>query len=153
RHIPTTPGFWLNCQYGVAAAAVGHAAVSGPGYLFLAGTNDVANLSPLGSHPATDPELSSGQLRIVHDGVRVARLETVRDLMSWSAAIDNLRVCSVPGRTTLNCGVSSKCLRTRLELLTAGCHESKAFGVTAFDPELLAHIEIGSQYEAACYAE
>jgi hypothetical protein len=153
RHITTTPGFWHYRYFGAAGAAVGHAAVAGPACFYIAGTNDVANLAPLGSHPAVDPQLSSQQLTVIHDGVRFSRLHKVRDLMNWKDALDNLRVCSVAGREQLNCGHCTKCLRTRLELLVCGCAETEAFGTTAFDPALLEAIEIDSAYEAACYSE
>ncbi len=74
-------------------------------------------------------------------------------MINWPEATDNLRVCARPGRHEYNCGRCEKCLRTRLELLVSGCESSAAFGETRFDPDFLEGIEIGNDYQAACYAD
>ncbi|HYZ39442.1 MAG TPA: hypothetical protein VE687_02325, partial [Stellaceae bacterium] len=136
RHLPSKPGFWEHRQVGAALAAVGHAAVVGPAYLFIGGTYPVAHPVPAGSHAAVDRLYSTQRVTVVHDGSRFSRLDKVRELAGWPAALDALRVCpvSLPGRT--NCGQCEKCLRTRLELLAAGVEETAAFGPSLTPSEL-----------------
>jgi hypothetical protein len=136
RHLPSKPGFWEHRQVGAALAAVGHAAAAGPAFLFIGGTYPVFNPVPAGSHAAVDPLFSSQQVTILHDGSRFSRLDKVRDLASWPAALESLRVC--PGSTgdRPNCGCCEKCLRTRLELLAAGVENTAAFGPSLMPAEL-----------------
>jgi hypothetical protein len=136
RHLPSKPGFWAHRHNGAALAAVGHAATSGPAYLFVGGTYQVANPVPVGSHPAVDGLFSSQRLTVIHDGSRFSRLEKVRDLVSWPAALAALRVCPGNAGDRPNCGRCEKCLRTRLELLAAGVDETAAFGPSLTPIEL-----------------
>jgi len=136
RHLPSKPGFWANRHNGAALAAVGHAATLGPAYLFVGGTYQVANPVPVGSHPAVDGLFSSQRLTVIHDGSRFSRLEKVRDLANWPAALAALRVCPGSEGDRLNCGRCEKCLRTRLELLAVGVEETAAFGPSLTPIEL-----------------
>jgi hypothetical protein len=136
RHLPSKPGFWAHRHNGAALAAVAHAATVGPAFVFIGGTYQVANAVPLGSHPAVDGLFSSQRVTIVHDGSRFSRLEKVRDLASWPAALAALRVCAANLGDHPNCGRCEKCLRTRLELLAVGVEETAAFGPSLTPPEL-----------------
>ena len=136
RHLPSKPGFWANRHNGAALAAVGHSATLGPTYLCVGGTYHVANPVPVGSHPAVDGLFSSQRLTVIHDGSRFSRLEKVRDLASWPAALAALRVCPGTVGDQPNCGRCEKCLRTRLELLAAGVEETAAFGPSLTPIEL-----------------
>ena len=54
------------------------------------------------------------------DGLELSRLEKVRLISEWDAAVNNIRVCwegDVPGE---NCGICEKCVRTQLELVAVG---------------------------------
>jgi hypothetical protein len=136
RHLPSKPGFWANRHNGAALAAVGHSATLGPAYLYVGGTYHVANPVPVGSHPAVDGLFSSQRVTVIHDGSRFSRLEKVRDLASWPAALAALRVCPANLGDRPNCGRCEKCLRTRLELLVAGVEETAAFGPSLTPIEL-----------------
>ncbi len=136
RHLPSKPGFWANRHNGAALAAVGHATLLGPAFLFIGGTYDVANPVPVGSHAAVDGLFSSQRIAIIHDGARFTRLDKVRDLASWPTALAVLRVCPESGETEVNCGRCEKCLRTRLELLVAGVEETAALGPSLTPLEL-----------------
>jgi hypothetical protein len=128
RHLPTKPDFWTYRHNGAALAAVGHAALSGPTFLFVGASHHLANPVPMGSHPAVDHLLSSQRLQILHDGARFTRLEKVRELARWPTGLAALRVCPESPGEEANCGRCEKCLRTRLELLAAGVEETVAFG-------------------------
>ena len=86
-----------------------------------------ALISPWGSHPITDPLLSSGDFRIIHDGAGFSRSEKLKALSQWPLGIDNLRVCWVGDKRDSNCGYCEKCVRTRLNLLVAGIENPKCF--------------------------
>ncbi|HEU0154764.1 MAG TPA: hypothetical protein VFQ82_01755 [Stellaceae bacterium] len=128
RHLSRQPDFWEYRQHGGALAAVGHAAICGPAYLFIGGTYPLSSPVPNGSHPAVDGLFSSQRLTVVHEGSRFSRLDKVRDLAGWPTALAMLRVCSANPTDAANCGVCEKCLRTRLELLAAGIDETVALG-------------------------
>jgi hypothetical protein len=128
RHLPSPLGFWGYRHNGAALAAVGHATIPGPSHILIASGNGVANDGPLGSHPTIDGLFSSQWLTVVHDGARFSRLDKVRDLARWPAALRALRVCSSQVGEQANCGRCEKCLRTRLELLAAGVEWTEAFG-------------------------
>jgi hypothetical protein len=128
RHLPSQPGFFEHRHSGAALAAVGHAATPGPAFMFIGGSYPVNTPVPWGSHPAVDGLLSSQRVTVIHDGSRFSRLEKVRDIASWPAALAVLRLCPAKPAGQANCGQCEKCLRTRLELLAAGVEETGAFG-------------------------
>jgi hypothetical protein len=136
RQLPSKPGFWYYRHNGPALAAVGHAAILGPAFLFIGASHDIANPVPIGSHPAVDGLFSSQRVTVVHDGARYSRFQKVRELKDWPAALAALRVCPGHPGAELNCGVCEKCLRTRLELLAAGVEETPALGPSLTPVEL-----------------
>ena len=136
RHLPSKPDFWASRHNGAALAAVGHAATLGPAILFIGGTHHVTNPFPMGTHFAVDGHFSSQRVTIMHEGSRYFRIDKVRDLASWPAALAALRVCHEAQGIQANCGRCEKCLRTRLELLVAGVEETAAFGPSLTPIEL-----------------
>ncbi len=136
RHLPSKPDFWTYRHNGAALAAVGHAALCGPAFLFIGASHHLADPVPMGSHPAVDHLLSSQRLQIIHDGSRFTRLEKVRELATWPTGLAALRVCPETSGEEANCGRCEKCLRTRLELLAAGVEETAAFGPSLTPIEL-----------------
>jgi hypothetical protein len=136
RHLPSPQGFWYYRHNGAALAAVGHAAIPGPCFLFIGASHDIANPVPIGSHPAVDGLFSSQRLTVVHDGARYSRFQKVRELANWPTALAALRVCPGNPGSRVNCGVCEKCLRTRLELLAAGVEETEALGPSLTPVEL-----------------
>ena len=67
---------------------------------------------PLNSSPVSDWLLSSSAFAIVHDGACYNRLEKLRALAAWPAAMDALRVCLLDPRQDRNCGECNKCMMT-----------------------------------------
>jgi hypothetical protein len=88
----------------------------------LASTNSVDELIPWGSHPLLEPNFSSSDLQIRHDGTWMTRLDKMRLIADWKPAMRNLRTCYHAFRSSdvLNCGKCEKCLRTMVELLIVG---------------------------------
>jgi hypothetical protein len=92
-----------------------------------------------------DPEYSSTDLQILHDGLRFTRLEKVRLVAEWDVALQNLRVCTSNTPGLLNCGKCEKCVRTMTELLAIGkLEQAHAFPVQDVSPELLDSIDIAT---------
>jgi hypothetical protein len=153
RHLPTQPGFWTYRHNGAALAAVGHAAAPGPSFFFIGGTFKVSNPVPMGSHPAVDGLYSSQRVTVLHDGAWLSRLEKVRDLATWPAAIAALRVCPEGPPDRPNCGRCEKCLRTRLELLVAGVEATEVLGPSLTPVELWHEAVPSPIAETALYHE
>lgn len=143
RHLPSKPDFWYSRHNGAALAAVGHAAIIGPAFLFIGASHDIANPVPIGSHPAVDGLFSSQRVTVIHDGARYSRFQKVRELASWPLALAALRVCPASPASELNCGVCEKCLRTRLELLAAGVEETPSLGPSRTPIELWSERALG----------
>ncbi|ART79892.1 hypothetical protein [Oceanisphaera avium] len=92
---------------------------SGPAYNAL--------FTPCGSHPITDPLLSSSSFKIVHDGAGFSRSQKIALLAKWPTGINNLRVCWTGLQRDRNCGRCEKCIRTQLNFLLAGIENPPCF--------------------------
>ena len=92
------------------------------------------NLSPWGSHPLVEPSFTTQLCRVHYDELMFSRLDKVRLLLDWPAALAGMRVCNETraySAERLNCGVCEKCMRTRLALLALGALDR----ATAFAPQ------------------
>ncbi len=149
-------GFWIHEFHGIALAAVAHAMASGFNIVYVASTYDIPNLAPWGSHPLLDPQYSSYDLRIEHEGIAFSRLAKARLIGDWDVALQNIRVCtkSEEGTSSLNCGKCEKCIRTMTALLSIGALDrSNAFPADDVSVKLLSSVAIKSGYQASCYRE
>jgi len=112
--------FWYYEFMGASLAAIAHAFSSRLTAVSIASDLDIPNQKPHGSHPVLDPNYSSIDLRILHDGITLSRFSKTRLIADWDVALQHLRVCNKyqlyqPGR--LNCGKCEKCVRTMLSLV------------------------------------
>lgn len=82
---------------------------------------------PWGSHPMTDPLLSSDKLNILHDGAGFSRSSKISLLANWPTGVKNLRVCWAGKNNAENCGKCEKCVRTRLNFIVAGLDNPECF--------------------------
>jgi hypothetical protein len=122
RTLDTDGKAWAASLFGPATVSLAHAlAPPLTDVLFAAGVN-VEGLSPAGSHPMTDPYLSSGALTVHHEGVHRTRLEKLRRVTDRADTRAVLRVCwqDLPEDGPVNCGRCRKCVRTMLGLLALG---------------------------------
>jgi hypothetical protein len=150
--------FWEFEWEGSVYSAVAHALTRRLTTVSIASTYDIPNMHELGSHPLLDPNYGSNELRVLHDGITLSRLDKTKLLLDWEAAVQHLRVCNTvrnyrPG--TINCGECEKCLRTKLALLALGAlNKTKAFGEDDIAPrQVLETVFIHSPYMEACYRE
>lgn len=106
---------WTRLSHGAALAAVGHAL--GPAYrtLLIPSSAGYGDLRFWGSHPLTDPMLSSSCLRVVHDGPAFTRIDKTAYIAQSEIALRALRVCW-RSDSGWNCGECSNCYRTMLAL-------------------------------------
>jgi hypothetical protein len=106
-------------SHGAVMAGIGHGFSRRVTTILFASTASIFELSPLGSHPLLDPNYSSSEICIQHDGARFERIEKVGLIAEWDAALRTLRICGSYFRPPdmINCGKCEKCLRTMTELL------------------------------------
>lgn len=81
---------------------------------WIASSFSWGELQSEGSHPLTDPLLSSEACRIIHDGCEARRTEKLRTVVADEVARAILRVCWQDAG--YNCGRCEKCVRTRAGL-------------------------------------
>ncbi|MBF0611713.1 MAG: hypothetical protein G8345_02700 [Magnetococcales bacterium] len=85
---------------------------------FIPSSYSFHNLFPWGSHPLTDPLLSTEITRIIHHAFHLPRTEKTVAIADWPPIWQHLNVCLYRPEGTLNCGQCSKCIRT---ILTLAC--------------------------------
>jgi hypothetical protein len=73
-----------------------------------------------GTHPLTDPLLSSRHFRVIDDGAECQRYQKLQLLSEWPEAMRHLRVCGSNPDSHTNCGRCEKCIRTILAFRAAG---------------------------------
>jgi len=110
RHFPL---IW-HVAFGPAIAAVMELFGRGYGADIIASGHQLPPHVPEGSHPLSDPLLSSATFPIVHDGADVTKLDKLRTLQSWPELLKHLRVCWEGPDNATNCGQCEKCIRTIL---------------------------------------
>jgi hypothetical protein len=112
---------WGALWHGAALASVGLALEHRYRYLLVAASLTYGELEPYGSHPLTDPLLSTSSTRVLHEGADVTRLDKVADLAGSDLALRFLHVC-FRVISDINCGRCRKCLMamTGLTLFGAG---------------------------------
>ncbi len=150
--------FWTNQFQGAAFSAIAHAFSRRMTVVSIAGSSDIAHLSPSGTHPLIDSNYSSCDLRIRHDGISLSRLSKTKLIADWDIALQHLRVCNIqnsyrPGM--LNCGQCPKCVKTMLALLALGVLEkTHAFPEHDISPEsVLRNASIYDAYSESNYRE
>lgn len=118
--------FWLKEFMGACFSAIAHAFSKRLTKVSINSCHDIPNVIPYSSHPLINPNYSSSNLRIRHEGITLSRYEKTRLVSGWDLALRHLRVCNIteeyqPGK--LNCGKCEKCVRTMLAFLALGLLE------------------------------
>ena len=134
---------------GAVFSAIAHAFGKQFTVVSIASSDSIPDLQRYGSHPLLDPNYSSSDLRIRHEGITLSRLDRTKLLADWDVAINNLRVCNKSEHYQigmLNCGECEKCIRTKLALLVAGVLEKTlSFSKQEISVELLNSMYIKEQ--------
>jgi len=154
RHLCDEREFWLNYFFGAVLAAAGHALASRLNLLFIAASYDLQNLGPCASHPLLDPNYASIELAIRHRDLHLSRLDKLKVIAGWEAALQNMRVCLANKVDHLNCGKCEKCVRTMLGLEAIGALEkTEAFADHRVTPEHLEGFRITIRHREPFYRE
>jgi hypothetical protein len=111
---------WPYHQVGPALASVGLAMEGTISRVYIAASGTYAHLEPNGSHPLLDPLWSSERVEFVYDGAEASRNEKVAYLKAQPGSLRHLRVCWENPDSSFNCGRCEKCIRTMINLQTAG---------------------------------
>lgn len=138
---------WSLVSHGAALAGVAQA-LGGRFHTVLvpscAGYHD---LEPWGSHPLTDPMMSSARVRVIHDGAAFTRVQKTELVANHALAATHLRVCYHDDAGG-NCGACNKCYRTMLALEALGKLEtSTAFDRTKLDLRKAERIYCPNSYD------
>jgi hypothetical protein len=150
--------FYAKCQFASLLAAIAHAASARIHRCIITPDNVLEYLGPHGSHPwlnsyygADFLEISSGDME------QFSRLERIRLLTEWPAALGSLRVCWDTGaipKGHLNCGRCAKCVRTMLEFLVCGqLQHTNVFPLDEVTPAMLKPVHIRSALEVEFFDE
>lgn len=83
-------------------------------------TRDFIFKMPCASSPLTDGLLGTKHYQIINEGSPYSRVQKISYLSQWGEYLTHMRVCNDGGRTTRNCGVCEKCVRTSLSFHVAG---------------------------------
>jgi hypothetical protein len=110
---------WSRLSHGAALAGIAHALGARYGTVLIPSSAGYRDLRFWGSHPLTDPMLSSSRVRIVHDGPAFMRVEKTEYVARHAVALAHLRVC-YRDPAGGNCGRCNNCYRTMLALEALG---------------------------------
>jgi hypothetical protein len=149
--------FWRDEAQGAYLSAVAHAFAPRFTSVSIAGTFDVQNMRPWGSHPLLDSNYSTVDLHIRHDGVAWSRLTKTQLVADWDVALANLRVCNRSADCRagmLNCGRCEKCVRTMLALVALDVlADAPTFPEPDVSPPSVARVAINDPYVESCYRD
>ena len=89
------------------------------GRFYIPASFPYTELAPWGSHPLTDPLMSTDTLEFIHDGC-VARVDKIAAVADWAPARSWLRVCWERPDARRNCCRCYNCVLTMVSLDIAG---------------------------------
>ena len=133
---------WGPLSHGCALAGTALGLGRRYGQVRIAATGGYRDLHPWGSHPLTDPLLSTGQTAVVHDGAAFTRVQKLELLVTSPVALGALHVCW-RSQSDHNCGACNKCYRTMLILELLGARER----CSTFSP---APLDLGAAAKVYC---
>lgn len=144
---------WGDLGHGVAIGAVGLALEPRYRRLLIASTNPYDALGPVGSHPMTDPLLSTLGTRALHDGAAFHRWEKLELLSRFDVVRQTLHVCFRSG-TEDNCGQCEKCLRNMIVLELLGALERfEVFPVRKLDLRKVSRLVQARSWQPTFYGQ
>ena len=128
---------WGKVAHGCALAAVGLLFEERYKSLLIPSTHRYDDLIPWGSHPLTDPLLSTNSLKVIHDGAAYSRVAKSERLSKCELALSTLQVCWET-KAYANCEKCEKCCWTMAILMLLGALERcSTFTAAAISPKAL----------------
>jgi hypothetical protein len=116
---------WGMVMHGPALGAAGLLLESRWDTLLISAGGCIEDVTPWGSHPLTDPLMSTGLTRVIRYSNNVTRFAKTEFLSKSQIALDHLHVCWVRNSED-NCGECEKCVRTMLMLEVLGVLDKAA---------------------------
>jgi hypothetical protein len=87
--------------------------------VLISAGGDIDDATPWGSHPLSDPLMSTNDLRFIRYQNKVNRFQKTEFIAKSQIALDHLHVCWIR-KSHDNCGACEKCVRTMLMLEVIG---------------------------------
>jgi len=116
--------------------------------LFYVPSSDTdGSLIPWGSHPKTDPLLSTESTKIAHHGLGLTRFDKLEKILDWAELYPLLRVCWVKHSGLKNCCMCHRCIQTMVMLSVLG----KLQNFTNFNRPLTRDAIRGCIYKRGCW--
>lgn len=142
---------------GAAFSAIAHVFSKRLTDVSINSCHDIPNVIPYSSHPLINPNYSSSNLRIHHEGITLSRFEKTKLVTKWDLALKHLRVCNkteLYQEGLLNCGKCEKCVRTMLALEALGVlQNTEAFPIREVTEDLVIKAVSLSRSNAPLYRE
>ena len=123
-------------SHGAFMAACGLALSPMIGEMLIASSHVKGHTRPWGTHALLDPQWSSAQVGVTHDGDHRSRWQKTALVASNDTALGSLHVCFEGGHDR-NCGKCRKCLLTMSALEGLGVLERCDRFDAALDPEII----------------
>ena len=135
---------WSKISHGAAITSFVMLLSSYHDRFYFPASYSYSDLYPWGSHPLVDPLWSTEYLKVIHDGAEASRVDKTRKIADNPSAQQHLRIC-FQKKGEYNCGVCSKCIRTKIALELAGVLNSFETLDNTLDPEALRQLGIKSE--------
>ena len=134
---------WSYLTHGPALISIAHMFAPKVSRVVVSSSHAYGQLLPWGSHPLTDPLLSSASVEVEHYGATYSRFEKVLAIAQDNEAVAQLVVCGKPfdqKQGLLNCSECQKCLRTMVALDLANVDKSqcRSFEWSGFSAQRIA---------------
>ena len=134
---------WADLWHGPALASVGLALEKRYRHLMVAASSVYEETEPLGSHPLTDPLLSTGTTQVLHDGADATRTEKTVRVAQSDLALNALHVCYREPESE-NCGRCRKCTLTMVTLAALGALDRCPTFPQSLDLERIGRVYLAS---------
>jgi len=106
-----------------------------------------------GTHPLLDPLYGSASMRVFHEHATVMRLDKIRAILDWDAAMQNLMVCNQWDRKELHCGRCGKCVRAVMEFMTLGKLDASPFRGRAVSAQDILAVGVNQRNAASAWED
>ncbi len=109
-----------------------------------------------GTHPLLDPNYSSTNVEVRHDGLQLSRLQKTAIISDWSAAMEILQCCwqneGIP--TSINCGRCGKCQHTMIQLAALDkLEKAHTFPHVEITPQMIDDGALQNNYDMGLFQE
>lgn len=132
---------WASVSHGACMAAVGHFLSGEIADLIISASFAEDQLRPWGSHPDTDPLMSSAGMTLRHEGETYTRFEKHCEIARDPLMLRHLSVCEHGPQLGdhINCSKCQKCLRSMitLDLLRVDPEDAPSFDWSDYAPAKL----------------